>query len=102
MLVLARKQEESLIIGEKVEVKVLEVRGDQVRLGIVAPRNVSIYRKELYEKMREENVASVKTKQDKVEVPLDRRKGGEAETTTQKRALDTQGGTKDIGRNKEV
>ncbi|MBD3268621.1 MAG: carbon storage regulator CsrA [Candidatus Omnitrophica bacterium] len=77
MLVLARKQEEAIVIGENVEIKILEIKGDQVRLGIVAPQSVSIYRKELYEKIKAENIEAVKSKKDKLKVPNKFEKGGE-------------------------
>ena len=55
MLVLTRKVNQTLVIGDNVEVVVLEVRGEQVRLGIRAPRDVSVHRKEIYEQIAEEN-----------------------------------------------
>ncbi|MBI1331586.1 MAG: carbon storage regulator CsrA [Armatimonadetes bacterium] len=55
MLVLTRKVNQTIIIGDNVEVVVLEVRGEQVRLGIRAPRDVSVHRKEIYEQIAEEN-----------------------------------------------
>ena len=55
MLVLTRKVHQSIMIGEGIEVVVLEVRGEQVRLGIKAPRNVSVHRKEVFEQIVEEN-----------------------------------------------
>lgn len=55
MLVLTRKSEESVILGGNIEVKVLSVRGDQVSLGFAAPNSISIYRKEVYEAIQEEN-----------------------------------------------
>ena len=55
MLVLTRKVHQSIIIGDEIEVVVLEVRGEQVRVGIRAPRNVSVHRKEIYEQIHEEN-----------------------------------------------
>ena len=55
MLVLTRKVHQSIVIGEGIEVVVLEVRGEQVRLGIRAPKNVSVHRKEIYEQIAEEN-----------------------------------------------
>jgi carbon storage regulator len=48
VLVLTRRAEESIMIGRDVVVTVLEVRGDQVRLGIVAPREVDVHREEVY------------------------------------------------------
>ncbi len=58
MLVLTRKSGEAVNIGDEVTVTVLEVRGNQVRLGIQAPLNVIIHRKELYEKIKSENLMS--------------------------------------------
>ena len=58
MLVLTRKLGEAVNIGQDVTVTVLEVRGNQVRLGIQAPLNVIIHRKELYEKIKTENLLS--------------------------------------------
>ena len=55
MLVLTRKTNESVIIDSKIEVKILAVRGDQVSLGFSAPRDVAIYRSEVYEAIQEEN-----------------------------------------------
>ncbi len=48
MLVLSRQKEESIIIGDDVEVRVVDVRGGKVRLGIKAPEHVSVHRKEVY------------------------------------------------------
>jgi carbon storage regulator len=58
MLVLTRKSGEAINVGDDITVTVLEVRGSQVRLGIQAPLNVIIHRKELYEKIRSENLLS--------------------------------------------
>ncbi|HRF59094.1 MAG TPA: carbon storage regulator CsrA [Fimbriimonadaceae bacterium] len=55
MLVLTRKVNQSIIIGDDVEVVVLEVRGEQVRLGIKAPKSVTVHRKEIYDQIQEEN-----------------------------------------------
>ncbi|MDB5299687.1 MAG: CMP/dCMP deaminase zinc-binding [Phycisphaerales bacterium] len=55
MLVLARTRDETIMIGDDVEVTVVDVRGEKVRLGISAPRNVSVHRKEVYEAIRKEN-----------------------------------------------
>ena len=58
MLVLTRKVHQSIVIGDDVEVVVLEVRGEQVRLGIKAPKNVSVHRKEVYDQIQGENVSA--------------------------------------------
>ena len=55
MLVLTRRANQSIVIGHDITVTVLEVRGDQVRLGIRAPREVSVHREEVYAELRREN-----------------------------------------------
>lgn len=55
MLVLSRQRDQSVMIGNDTEVRIVDVRGDKVRLGFVAPRNVEIYRKEVYDAIRKEN-----------------------------------------------
>ena len=61
MLALTRKKGESLVINKNIEVPILEIRGDQIKLGISAPRDVSIYRKEVYLQIQEENKAALET-----------------------------------------
>ena len=56
MLALTRKRGESVIIGDNIEVVMLGIQGEQVKLGFVAPRTVSIYRKEVYEQIQKENI----------------------------------------------
>ena len=56
MLVLARKVGQSIVISDNIELLVIEVRGDQVRLGIEAPKSIPVHRKELLEQIRAENV----------------------------------------------
>ena len=58
MLALTRKKGEALMINNNVEITILEVRGDQVKIGIDAPKDVPIYRKEVYLQIQEENKAS--------------------------------------------
>jgi carbon storage regulator len=58
MLVLTRKVHQSIVIGEGIEVVVLEVRGEQVRLGIRAPKDVTVHRKEVYQQIRDENLSA--------------------------------------------
>ena len=55
MLALARKVNESIMIGNDIEITVLEIKGDQIKLGMKAPKSVPIYRKELYVQIQEEN-----------------------------------------------
>jgi carbon storage regulator len=58
MLVLTRKSEESINIGDDITITIVEIKGNSVRLGIKAPANLKIYRKELYEKIKQENLLS--------------------------------------------
>lgn len=58
MLVLTRKLNQSIKIGDDIEITVLEVRGEQVRIGISAPRDVVVHRKEVFEQIKQENLAS--------------------------------------------
>ncbi len=55
MLVLTRKEDESIMIGEDIEVKVLDIKDNQVKIGIVAPRAVPVHRREVYLAIQEEN-----------------------------------------------
>ncbi|MEW4530378.1 MAG: carbon storage regulator CsrA [Maioricimonas sp. JB045] len=58
MLVLSRKKNESIIIDERITITVIEIRGDKVRLGIEAPRDVPIHRSEVYEALRRASEAA--------------------------------------------
>ena len=58
MLVLTRKTNQSIMIGDEVEVSVLAVSGDKVRVGIAAPRDVPVFRKEIYLAIQEERIAA--------------------------------------------
>jgi carbon storage regulator len=57
MLVLSRQKDESIIIGDDVEITIVDVRGDKVRLGISAPKNITVHRKEVYEAIQREKAA---------------------------------------------
>ena len=59
MLALSRKQGESIVIGNNIEITVLETKGDQVKIGISAPKSVPVYRKEIYAQTQEENREAV-------------------------------------------
>lgn len=59
MLALTRKKGESLVINHNIEITVLEIRGDQVKIGITAPKEVPVYRKEVYIQIEEENKAAL-------------------------------------------
>jgi len=56
MLVLSRQRDESIVIGDNVIVTIVDVRGDRVRLGIDAPREVSVHRREVYDAIQRENL----------------------------------------------
>lgn len=54
MLVLSRQSDETIIIGDNIRVTIVEVRGDKVRIGIDAPRNISVHRQEIYDAIQRE------------------------------------------------
>ena len=56
MLVLTRQKNESIMIGENIEVTIVDVKGDKVRLGINAPIEISVHRKEIYEAIKKANI----------------------------------------------
>ena len=66
MLVLTRKLHQSIVIGDGVEIVVLEVRGEQVRLGIKAPKDVAVHRKEVFEQIQEANLDAAKVRPEDV------------------------------------
>lgn len=59
MLALSRKKNEAIVINNNIEITILEIKGDQVKIGINAPKDVSVYRKELYIQIQKENEAAV-------------------------------------------
>lgn len=59
MLVLTRKKGQALMIGHDIELSIIDIQGDQVRIGINAPKSVAIHRKEVYEEIRKENLSAV-------------------------------------------
>ena len=59
MLALTRKKGEALVINNNIEITVLELRGDQIKIGISAPKDVPIYRKEVYLQIQQENEAAI-------------------------------------------
>ena len=64
MLALARKLNQSIVIGNNIEITLLEIKGDQIKVGINAPKSVPIYRKEIYEQIQEENKKAAQAKVD--------------------------------------
>lgn len=62
MLILTRKLNETIMIGDKIEISVVEIKGDHVKLGIEAPKNVKVYRQEVYVAIQKENIEAAQTK----------------------------------------
>jgi carbon storage regulator len=62
MLVLSRKRDEVIKIGDDIEITVVDIRGDKVRLGITAPKEVMVHRKEVYEDIKRENQAAAQVR----------------------------------------
>ncbi|RJP32705.1 MAG: carbon storage regulator [Phycisphaerales bacterium] len=60
MLVLSRQRDETIMIGDEVQITVVDIRGDKVRLGIDAPRHIQVHRKEVYEAIQRENQAAAR------------------------------------------
>lgn len=61
MLVLTRKEDESIMIGTDIEVKILDLKDNQVKLGIIAPRNIAVHRREVYLAIQAENAQAAAT-----------------------------------------
>lgn len=60
MLVLSRRRDETIMIGDDIEITIVDIKGDTVRVGISAPRDVSVHRKEVYEAIQAENIAAAR------------------------------------------
>lgn len=58
MLALSRKKNESIVIDNNIEITVLDIKGDQIKLGISAPKSVPVYRKEVYVQIKDANKAA--------------------------------------------
>jgi carbon storage regulator len=76
MLVLTRKSNQSIMIGDEIEVSVLAIMGEKVRIGIQAPRSVPVFRKEVYLEIQQERAGSKEDRQ-AVDDALDRMKSGD-------------------------
>jgi carbon storage regulator len=66
MLVLTRKTNESIVIGDDIVVTVVEIRGDKVRLGFAAPKEVTVHRREVYDKIKQSGEAEAAPRQDAI------------------------------------
>ena len=67
MLVLSRQRDETIMIGDEVEITVVDIRGDKVRVGITAPRHVQVHRKEVYDAIKQENAEAAQVGVDDLE-----------------------------------
>lgn len=66
MLVLSRKKNESIIIGDNIEIVIVDIKGDQVKVGVKAPKNITVHRAEVYEEIQRENLEAAKMKSAKM------------------------------------
>ena len=62
MLVLSRQKDQTIMIGDNIEITVVDIRGDKVRLGISAPTKIPVHRKEVYEAIKHENQSAASVK----------------------------------------
>jgi len=69
MLVLSRQRDESIMIGDDVEITIVDVRGDKVRLGITAPREIPVHRREIYDTIQREKAAAAAAEKAAAEKP---------------------------------
>lgn len=77
MLILTRKQGETIQIGDNIEITISSVKGDQVKIGINAPKNIEIYRKEVLETIQEENQHASHISNDLLRIFSQQMKGNE-------------------------
>ncbi len=59
MLILSRKKDESIVINDNIEISIVDIKGDHIKIGIKAPKDVKIYRQEVYEAIQKENEAAL-------------------------------------------
>lgn len=71
MLILSRKINEKIIIGDDISISIIEVRGDQVKIGVEAPRSVKVFRKEVHDAIMAENKAAAASSTQLPELPID-------------------------------
>jgi carbon storage regulator len=62
MLVLSRRVDERIMIGDQIEISIVDIKGDQVKIGIQAPATVKVYRKEVYEAIQQENIEAARAR----------------------------------------
>ena len=79
MLVLSRQKDQTIMIGDNIEITVVDIRGDKVRLGITAPSSIPVHRKEVYEAIKQENKQAANVRlEDITNPPGDEPPGGPA------------------------
>jgi len=71
MLILSRKKNESIIINDNITIVVVEIRGDKVRLGVDAPKDVPVHRREVYDAIKRSEANAVQAKQPQAEPKID-------------------------------
>ena len=69
MLVLSRQRDESIMIGDDVEIIIVDVRGDKVRLGITAPKEIPVHRREIYDAIQREKAQKKESQEEQQEKP---------------------------------
>ena len=95
MLVLSRQRDESIIIGDNIVITVVDIRGDKVRLGIQAPKDVTVHRQEVYEAIQREQAEQaqvLKKQQEELEKQQRELENQQRELEKQKRELEDQQG----------
>ncbi len=88
MLVLSRQRDETIMIGDDIELTVVDIRGDKVRLGIKAPSHVAVHRKEVYEAIKRENEQAARLESGELEVlrnKMGRRSAGSGDASASAR-----------------
>ncbi len=76
MLVLSRQRDETIMIGDDVEITIVDIRGDKVRIGITAPSHIPVHRKEVYDAIKRENRAAANIKPEDLPPPDASNRGG--------------------------
>lgn len=96
MLVLSRQRDETIMIGDDVEITIVDIRGDKVRLGITAPRHIQVHRKEVYDAIKRENEQAAKMRPkdmtDAMERESDARKRKESDQSEHQNKLERKDG----------
>lgn len=75
MLILSRKKDESIIIGDEIKIKVIDIDGNRIQLGIEAPESITIHREEVYKEIQEENKMAAMEKVDLSKLAANLKKG---------------------------